>query len=139
MKKSSESLKPKSKNLLRRWHILQPQLIQTVSEWASKRRIMSKFDSPDAGMKWNSLKVPYADYIMDLFSSMFTRKIVLKWATQTGKTNILLCCIGYTMDERPGPIMVVYPTEKTVERASRTRIEPMINACATLREKKTRQ
>jgi len=136
---SRKRLKPKITILLFCWVVWRPQLIQTVSEWAEKRRVMSKFDSPDAGLPWNHDKVPYGVFIMDLFSSYFLRKLVLKWATQTGKTNIMLNCIGYTMDERPGPCMIVYPTEKTVERASRTRLMPMINACQTLREKKTRQ
>jgi phage terminase large subunit GpA-like protein len=134
-----KGLKPSVLILLNCWVTWQPQLIETVSEWAEKRRIMSKFDSPDAGMPWNHDKVPYAVFIMNLFSSYFLRKLVLKWATQTGKTNLMLNCIGYTMDERPGPCMIVYPTEKTVERASRTRLMPMINACHTLRDKKTRQ
>ena len=113
-----------------------PEVIQTVSEWAEKRHIMSKFDSPDSGLPWNTAKVPYTKYIMDLFSSPNVRLIVLKWSTQSGKTNLMLNCIGYTMDERPGTMMIVYPTDKTVDRASRTRIAPMINACESLRKKK---
>ena len=139
LKRLKQTLKPKNKTLSTCWVTWQPHAIRTVSEWAEKRRIMSKFDSPDAGLPWNLVKVPYTEFIMNLFSSLFVRKIVLKWATQTCKTNLLLNCIGYTMDERPGPMMVVYPTEKTVDRASRTRISPMINACHSLRKKKTRQ
>lgn len=131
--------RPKSALLWSLWPIWVPQIIRMVSEWAEKRRIMSKYDSPDAGLPWNLAKVPYTRYIMDLFSTVKIRKLVLKWATQTCKTNLMLNCMGYTMDERPGPIMVVYPTGETVERASTTRIEPMIRACPTLHEKRTKQ
>ncbi|MFP4088008.1 MAG: terminase gpA endonuclease subunit, partial [Desulfobacteraceae bacterium] len=73
---------------------------------------------------------------MDAFSNLKTRLIVLKWSTQTGKTELQLNSMGYAIDEQPGPILCVYPSEKIVKKVSTTRIQPMINSARPLRRKK---
>jgi len=73
---------------------------------------------------------------MEAFSNNKTRLIVMKWGTQLGKTEILLNCTGWSIDESPGPVLVVYPNETTLKKISTTRIQPMINSCAPLVAKK---
>jgi len=60
----------------------------------------------------------------------------MKWATQLGKTEVLLCDMGWAIDESPGPVLVVYPNGTTLKKLSTTRIQPMINSCAPLVAKK---
>jgi len=96
---------------------------------------LTKHASQYAG-KWRTDRFPYQKGVLDAFSSLKARLIVLKWATQTGKTELQLNCIGYAIDEQPGPILCVYPNEKIVKKVSTTRLQPMINSAEPLRAKK---
>jgi phage terminase large subunit GpA-like protein len=129
------NLSPKSRVLKQIWKVWFPTVIKTVSEWAEKHRIMTRMSSPYPG-QWSNETFPYLSTIMDLFTNPFTRMIVLKWATQSGKTECQLNCIGYIISEAPGPTLIIYPTDKVVKKVSSTRIQPMIENCDCLREKK---
>jgi terminase, large subunit len=96
---------------------------------------MTRMSSPYPG-QWSNETFPYLTTIMDLFTNPFTRMVVLKWATQSGKTECQLNCIGYIISEAPGPTLIIYPTDKVVKKVSSTRIQPMIENCDCLREKK---
>lgn len=70
------------------------------------------------------------------------RSVVLRWASQLGKTEALLNTMGYYIDAEPSPIMVVQPSKEAMDRFSRQRITPLIDASPALRgrvaEKKSR-
>jgi phage terminase large subunit GpA-like protein len=106
-----------------------------VSLWADTHRRLTKHASQYSG-KWKTDRFPYQRGPMEAFSNTKTRLIVMKWATQLGKTESLLNCIGWAIDESPGPVLVVYPNETTLKKISTTRIQPMINSCAPLAAKK---
>ncbi len=114
------------------WH---PGLTRNVALWADKHRRLTKHASQYAG-KWKTDRFPYQRGPMEAFSNNKTRLIVMKWGTQLGKTEILLNCTGWSIDESPGPVLVVYPNETTLKKISTTRIQPMINSCAPLVAKK---
>ena len=80
--------------------------------------------------------MPYLKKVMDAFSDPKVRLIVLKWGTQLGKSETILNCLGWVIDESLGPVLIVYDSEKTYKRFSTTRIQPMIEACPVLRAKK---
>jgi phage terminase large subunit GpA-like protein len=86
--------------------------------------------------RWSNETFPYLPEIMDLWTNDHVRLIVLKWSTQSGKTEVQLNCMGYTISENPGPMLAVYPTEKVQKKVVSTRIQPMIDACPVLRGKK---
>ena len=44
--------------------------------------------------------------------------------------------MGYAIDEAPGPILCVLPSEKIAKKFSTTRLQPMINSARPLRNKK---
>ena len=112
---------------------LKPSSEITVSEWAEKYRIMTPFDSPAAGQPFNNDRVPYLRQLMDWFSAPKVRMIVFKAGTQIGKTNAMMNMLGWSMAERPGPIMLALPTSESVERFSATRIDPMVKASPALK------
>lgn len=80
--------------------------------------------------------MPHLRLPMDLYSMPHVRLIVLKFATQTGKTETQLNCIGYTIHQKPGPTLAVYPNEQLYKKISTTRIQPMIDECPDLSAKK---
>ena len=60
-------------------------------------------------------------------------------SAQVGKSEIELNMMGCAIDNDPGPMLYVQPTDKVAEDYSKRRIQPMINACPTLREKVFKQ
>lgn len=114
--------------------MFKPPKTQTVSEWADENRVLLSASSSMPG-KWRTDRVPYQRDIMDAFNQTGVEEIVIMASSQTGKSEIELNMIGSIIDNDPGPILYVQPTDKTAEDYSKRRIAPMINACRSLKEK----
>jgi phage terminase large subunit GpA-like protein len=114
---------------------LMPVKRMTVSEWADQYRFLSELASAEPG-RWRTSRAPYLRDIQDALSSAasYQRIIVMKGA-QLGLTEAGLNWLGYLMDNDPCPILAVMPTDSTMRRNSKTRIEPMIEATPRLRDK----
>ena len=63
---------------------------------------------------------------MDAFSDPFIEEIVVKSSSQVGKTECILCTIGYFVDHDPSPILVVEPTIEVGKSFSKDRLAPML-------------
>ena len=122
---------------------LKPTEIITVSEWAEKYRYLS----PEASFLGGSLYccdvTPYARKIMDCLSAYSPyQEVIFCKSSQTGGTEIGNNWLGYIMHISPGPTLMLMPTDGTVERNSKIRIDPMISHCKELAgrvaEKKSR-
>ena len=135
LSRSKTSLRPDNELLQDIWHSWRPGICRKVSKWADKYRILSRLASSEPG-RWKTSRVPYLREVMDAFSDPKVRMIVLKWGTQLGKTEVILNSLGWVIDESPGPVLIVYDTEKTLKKVSTTRIQPMIESCPRLRDKK---
>lgn len=112
----------------------QPPPRMTVSAWADEHRILTTVDSPEPG-QWDTNKAPFQRGMMDAIGDDETEMVVLKLASQTGKTNLILNCIGRAMDLDPGPMLFVSPTVTMSEKISRQRVSPMVANCPVLRNK----
>lgn len=55
---------------------------------------------------------------------------------QTGKTQSILCCLGYAIDQDPGPTLYVMPNADMAKSFSEDRIQPLIDDCPRLRSHK---
>jgi phage terminase large subunit GpA-like protein len=62
---------------------------------------------------------------MDAISDRAVESVVIMSAAQCGKTESLLCTVGYYVHQDPAPIMVVMPTERDAEAWSKDRFSPM--------------
>lgn len=107
---------------------------QTVSEWADQNRVLVSESSAEPG-RWRTDRAPYQREIMDSFTQPGVWQIVIMASSQTGKSEIQLCMMGCAIDNDPGPMLYVQPTDKVAEDYSKRRVQPMINACPTLRNK----
>lgn len=106
-----------------------------VSEWADSKRILDSKASGEAG-PWRTSRTPYLKDIMDALSpSSPYETIVFMKGAQIGATEAGLNWIGYIIDVCPRPTMIVWPTEHTIKENVRIRVNPMIDACPTLRAK----
>lgn len=62
--------------------------------------------------------------------------VVVKFSSQTGKTEILNNFVGYVIDHDPGPMLVVQPNSKPMgESWSKDRLAPMIRDTPAIRVK----
>lgn len=107
----------------------------TVSEWADQNRWLSPEAASEPG-RWRTNRTPYLKKIMDCLTvySSYKYVVVMKGA-QLGFTEAGNNWIGYIIDNSPAPTLMVQPTDDTVKRNSKMRIEPMIQACESLRRK----
>lgn len=103
----------------------------TVSQWAEKYRFV---ETGSMQGRWRNDVTPYAIEPMDCWTVPWIRKIILCWAPQTAKTQVAFNCLGYSIDQDPGPAMYVMPDERVAKRISRRRIIPMFKRTPRLRE-----
>lgn len=106
----------------------------TVSEWADKYRRLSGSGSSEQG-KWHTDRAPYQREMMDSFSQRGIRYITFMTSAQVGKTVMLSNMMGYVIDQRPGPSLLVLPAEDDTDNYSKERLAPDIEATPVLREK----
>ena len=114
--------------------MFRPPVKQTVSEWADKNRVLVSESSAEPG-RWRTDRAPYQREIMDSFTQPGIWQIVIMSSSQVGKSEIQLCMMGCAIDNDPGPMLYIQPTDKVAEDYSKRRVQPMINACPTLRNK----
>lgn len=106
----------------------------TVSEWAERKRRLSSESSAEPGpMRLD--RTPYLREVMDAFTDPRVRKITFAAASQVGKSEAINCMIGYIMDEDPGSILFIHPTNIDAKEYSRLRIAPMLRDCPSLKHK----
>lgn len=114
---------------------LRPEPPMTVSEWADQFRVLSSKASAEPG-KWRTARFPPHKEIMDCLSVYAdVQEVAVMKGAQIGITEVALNTIGYAVDQSPGPVMYVMPTEQTAEKVSETRLQPMIDASASLAAK----
>lgn len=85
------------------------------------------------GGVWSADAFPFQVGILDAWSAPGVRRVVLKIATQLGKTTILAGLIPYQADVDPGPALWVASKEGSAREASQTRIAPMLDLCERTR------
>lgn len=95
----------------------------TISEWSDENRILSGEAAAVPG-KWRTLS--YQRQPMDVMREHDVNTVVMMWAAQMGKTEILLCILGYFMENDPSPIMVMQPDLNLANAFSKDRLATML-------------
>lgn len=113
----------------------QPPSKLTVPEWAANHRLLQAGVSRQPG-PWSNEMTSYLLGPMEEYTQTDTRHIVLCFGTQIGKTECLYNMLGFIVDQDPYSTLLVYPREDDSKTISRTRIQPMIDDCPTLRARK---
>lgn len=127
-------MKKKTKNLIRRIcrSCLRPPPKLKVSQWAERDRVMD--GSSAFPGRWSNAVTPYLVDIMDEYNNPYTREIVFCKPTQVGGTEVLLNILGYIATEEPAPTMAVLPSDALSESFSDSRVQPMIDASAAIKD-----
>lgn len=114
---------------------LAPPAALTVSDWADEHRILSGKGSAEKG-PWRTARTPYLKEPMDCLSpSSPTRRVVLMFGSQLGKTEVVLNWLGAIIHLWPGPCLLVQPTLDMAKRLNRQRLEPLLRETPVLAEK----
>jgi len=114
--------------------MLKPPENLTVTQWAEKRRILSPEASAEPGL-WRTSRTPYLRDIMDAFTDTKVNRIVFVSSSQIGKSEFTNNVVGYIIDEDPGSILFVHPTNGLAKEYSKLRIDPMLRDSPTLSKK----
>ena len=96
----------------------------TVAEWADNYRVLDEKSAAAPG-KWNTERTPYLLRVMDEFCNPEIEDIVFCAGSQLGKTEAEYNMMCFAVDQDPGPMLVVYPTEKLAKFSSESRLQPM--------------
>lgn len=114
---------------------LTPPSASTVSEWADQNRVLSGKGAAEKG-PWRTERTPYLRQPMDCLSpSHPTRRVVLMFGSQMGKTEVILNWLGSIIDLWPGPTLLVQPTLDMAKRLNRQRLEPLLLETPCLADK----
>lgn len=100
------------------------------SQWAERHRILTMSSLPG---KWKNQVTPYLIGIMDAAGLPYVHDITICAVPQSGKSEVVHNLVGYHIDRDPGPVLYVYPDEKTAGENSKDRILPMIQSSVRLR------
>lgn len=112
---------------------LAPRKARLVSEWADDHLVVSSKSGAVAG-RWVTANNPPLREPMDCFSVRSpVRDVAVKFPIQFGKSEILKSVAAYTMVNRPGPIMVCYPSEVSRDKGVNQKWQPMFEATPVLR------
>ena len=104
----------------------------TVTQWADANRRLSSESSARVG-QWKTR--PYQQEPMDVFTDPTVHTIVMMMARQTLKTEVELNCLGYAIDQDPGPMLVVQFRDTDCKKWSKIRLAPMLRDTPCLRGK----
>src|SRR5579859_1493494 len=82
----------------------------TVSQWADQFRRLSTVDSAEPGA-WRTDTAEYQRGVLDAFTDLTGKDIVLICSGRFGKSACLLNFLGFVIAVDPGPTMVILPTQ----------------------------
>lgn len=107
----------------------------SVSECADQHRILQAGISRNPG-QWSTDYTPYLRPVMDAYKIPSVRHLVFCAGTQLGKTETIYNITLYITAYDPYPTLLMSPREDDAKLISRTRVQPMIEDCQILRDKK---
>ncbi|MEM8757517.1 MAG: terminase gpA endonuclease subunit [Planctomycetota bacterium] len=105
-----------------------------VSEWVQRNIVLPGGDHVEPG-PIDLNRTPYCIAVLDAWDDPRVQFIALPWAAQAGKTVSLGGMLCYTVGHLRRTAGYMMPTADRMERESKRRIAPMLEACrATARE-----
>ena len=109
----------------------EPRLRLPVSVWADRYRVLHTKYAAEAG-PYRTSRTPYLREFMDTFADPEIRLIVFTKSARVGGTEAVNNMLGYAIDEEPGPVLYVYPTQDDAEEECKDRLIPFIEGSPRL-------
>ena len=116
----------KNPNELRRMirQSLKPPSRQSVADWADEYATLPS-TSAEPG-RYRTSRVPYFKEVMNAFTDNRIKRVVVKSASQTGKSSVLLNVLGRYAHLAPCACMIIQPTLSDAQDFSKRRLSPFI-------------
>lgn len=101
--------------------------------WANRHRVLGRGYSAEPG-PWRTSRTPYLAGVMDAFADPHVKTLVFVKSARVGGTESINNMVGFAIDQEPGPVLYVYPTESAAREECTNRLTPIINGSPRLRE-----
>lgn len=106
-----------------------------IADWADANIKLSSKSAAAPG-PFRTARTPYVYEVLECLAPMSpVQRVVLMWGAQLAKTQTMLNWIASTIDQWPGPMLMVQPTIDLAKKVSKQRIAPLIEETAVLRAK----
>jgi phage terminase large subunit GpA-like protein len=120
--------------------VFKPRQRMSHREWAETRHYLSPEANALAAEAGGPVRyalglTPYHREVFDAISDPRTERIVCKFPSQDGKTEIINAFIGRAIDIEPGPMLMLHPTQQMGEAWSKDRLAPMLRDSPALHGK----
>lgn len=96
-----------------------------IVQWAERNFVLPRKSSYIAG-PWRSAYTPHVVPILAAFCNPKVKQITLCWGSQCAKTTVLLIAMLWKACERPGPMTLIEPGQKTLKKILSRKIRPQI-------------
>jgi phage terminase large subunit GpA-like protein len=103
----------------------------TVSAWADHYRRITEGGRQGP---WSTAFAAYTRFPMDAWNLPWVHEISLCWAPQSSKTQVALNCVGYSIDQDPGPVLWTAANENKAGDAMTKKLRKMVDSSDRLRE-----
>lgn len=104
-----------------------------VKDWAEESVQLSERITEQAG-PYSTRNYPYVAEILESIRDPSVQRVSLCWGSQTSKTTSFYVMLGYTIDQRPRPILWVFPNEQLVRAFSSDRWLPFCRESEVIRK-----
>lgn len=98
-----------------------------VDEWADRYRKLAVGTSEHHG-RWLTDRAPYQREIMRAWSDPAVRQVTFMKGSQVGGTEVLINILQWTIDQDPGPTLLIYPSLDLAKDVNEERIRPAMMA-----------
>lgn len=103
-----------------------------AAAWAEAHRVVA---GGAVGGAWSFGRTPYLRGICLAYSDPAVRRVSVMKAEQVGGTEAMLNCLFWSMDQRSGAKLWVYPNDRVATRVNKKRMQPSLRACPRIAEK----
>ena len=104
-----------------------------VKEWAEESVVLSERVTEQSG-PYSTRNYPYVPEVLESIRDPSVQRVSLCWGSQTSKTTSFYVMLGYTIDQRPRPILWVFPNEQLVRAFSSDRWLPFCKESEVIRK-----
>jgi len=114
---------------------LEPPPELTITQWADERRKLPRVSSSEHG-QWRTSRFPFLAQIMDDLSPQSPhQEVVVMKGAQLGFTEIAMNMLLYNIDYHPCPMLYVQKTIGAIEKFSKQRFTPSVEAMPSVNER----
>lgn len=104
----------------------------SISQWCDKFLYLPSESASEAG-KFYCARFPWEREVLDAPQDPTVAEMVLRWAKQLGKSQVLQGIAAYYAHWEPSPLLYKLPSKTAAEQNSKERLEPLIQATPVLR------